>query len=752
MFRNYLLTAWKVFMRRKLFTAINLLCIVLTLVVLLIVTAQLQSTFYPTGVEGKSERFLQMNMFRSRHSAHGGVRKGPLGYKLIDQYLKPLKGAGAVSAFFPERISVYQDGRISNLGVRHTDAEYWKILDFKLVSGRLYNADDVARGRMVAVLNRSTARRLFPDTDAIGQKFNGGGQVFTVIGVVEDESGLNASSEMWVPVTSQPSSDYRNELFGPYQVMILAHTAQDLPALKQEILRVAKTVRYDDPNKFNVTDMWGDSKLEWYARNLSDSKTEEAGVGQALGIVVGLMLLFMALPALNLINLNVGRILERSSEIGVRKAFGASSAQLVAQLAQQTVDLVLQDMNFSLHTSGEEGMRLLADIKQARPSLPVLLMTAWGSIALAVRGVQAGAANFFTKPWDNVQLVALIRATLETAGPGSGDRVSRQALDAQFNFSGIVGEHPRLLKVLSTIGQVAATRAPVLILGESGCGKELIADAIHRNSPRAARAIVKINMGAITPSLFESEMFGHVRGAFTDAKSDRKGYVACAHEGTLFLDEIGELNRSDQVKLLRVLQDQTYQPVGASRTDRADFRVVAATNRELAALVAAGEFREDLFYRLNLITIRLPPLRERRSDIALLARHIIGGVSASYGLEPATIAPQALEWLSAQPWPGNIRQLNQTLERTLLLVGRPELRQADFIAAEQHEHGGAFGQRLGVDGMTLEQVERHMIAHALDQHQGNISRVAKVLGLSRTALYRRLERHGLGGAADETGP
>jgi two-component system NtrC family response regulator len=425
--------------------------------------------------------------------------------------------------------------------------------------------------------------------------------------------------------------------------------------------------------------------------------------------------------------------------------------QALATLAQQPVDLVLQDMNFSLQTSGEEGLQLLADIKRERPALPVLLMTAWGSIALAVRGVQAGAANFFTKPWDNTQLIALIRATLESAAPSSIAQaaVSRQALDKQFDFSGIVGEHPRLLKVLATIGQVAATRAPVLILGESGSGKELIADAIHRNSPRAARPIVKINMGAITPSLFESEMFGHVRGAFTDAKTDRKGHVASAHEGTLFLDEIGELNRSDQVKLLRVLQDQTYQAVGASRTERADIRVVSATNRELAELVANGEFREDLFYRLNLITIRLPPLRERRSDIALLARHIIGEVSASYGLGPATIAPQALDWLGAQPWPGNIRQLKQTLERTLLLVGRSELRQADFIAAEQND-GAPGGSRsaLRVDGMTLEQVERHMIAHALDQHQGNISRVAKALGLSRTALYRRLERHGLGGAPD----
>jgi DNA-binding NtrC family response regulator len=441
-------------------------------------------------------------------------------------------------------------------------------------------------------------------------------------------------------------------------------------------------------------------------------------------------------------------------------------AQALAALAPssaEAIDLVLQDMNFSLHTSGDEGLRLLANIKHTRPALPVLLMTAWGSISLAVRGMQAGAANFFTKPWDNAQLAELVRATLDTAEPvvepaaaaapaQLSAAAQRQALDTRFDFGAIIGEHPRLLKVLATIGQVAATRAPVLILGESGSGKELVADAIHRNSPRAGQAIVKINMGAITPSLFESEMFGHVRGAFTDARTDRKGHVATAHGGTLFLDEIGELNRADQVKLLRVLQDQTYQAVGASRTERADIRVVSATNRELAELVAAGDFREDLFYRLNLITIRLPPLRERRSDIALLARRIVTDVAHSYGLGPVTLAPQAIDWLSAQPWPGNIRQLKQTLERTLLLVGRSELKQADFIAAEQHEHGGMAGApRLGVDGMTLEQVERHMIAHALDQHQGNISRVAKALGLSRTALYRRLERHGLSvaaGAAD----
>ncbi|SFC13968.1 sigma-54-dependent transcriptional regulator [Massilia yuzhufengensis] len=413
------------------------------------------------------------------------------------------------------------------------------------------------------------------------------------------------------------------------------------------------------------------------------------------------------------------------------------------------IDLVLQDMNFSLQTGGAEGLALLAAIRERHPALPVLLMTAWGSISLAVAGIKAGAANFFTKPWDNTQLVELIAATLDLAAPGAAGP-GRKALDDSFDFGAIVGEHPKLLRVLATIGQVARTRAPVLILGESGTGKELVADAIHRNSPRAGQPIIKINMGAITPTLFESEMFGHVRGAFTDARSDRKGHVACADGGTLFLDEIGELNRGDQVKLLRVLQDQRYQPVGASRSEQADIRVVSATNRELAELVAAGEFREDLFYRLNLITIRLPPLRERRSDIPLLARHIAAKVADSYGLGEAALTPGALDWLGAQAWPGNIRQLKQTLERTLLLAGKPQLSHHDFAAAGQLDDA-AGSPRLGLEGMTLEQVERRMIEQALDQHSGNITRVAKALGLSRTALYRRLERHGLAEPGHEPG-
>nr|WP_315259107.1 ABC transporter permease [uncultured Duganella sp.] len=342
MFRNYLLTAWKVFMRRKLFTAINLLCIVLTLVVLMVVTALLQNTFYPTGVEGKSERFVQMIMMQSTHTTSTHRRTGTLGYKMIEQYLKPLKHAELVSATaLPQSVSVYQEGRVSDQLMRLTDAEYWQILDFSVVSGRVINADDVAHGRMVAVLNESTARKLFPGRPYLGQKFSANGQTFTVIGVVRDELHVNAFADIWTPITAQPSSDYKNQMFGGFGAMILARTPADLPALQKEILAAARSVQFDDPTVFNIARFWGDSKLALFSRTLLSSQAEDGDAGKLLTIIVVLMLLFMALPALNLINLNVGRIMERSSEIGVRKAFGATSRQLVAQLVLENVLLCL---------------------------------------------------------------------------------------------------------------------------------------------------------------------------------------------------------------------------------------------------------------------------------------------------------------------------------------------------------------------------------------------------------------------------
>jgi putative ABC transport system permease protein len=343
MLRNYLLTAWKVFMRRKLFTAINLLCIVLTLTVLLVAAALLQNTFYPTGVEGKSERFVQIIMAQATLSSKPGSRRtGPLGYQIIDKYLKPLPGVEAVSASaISESTSIYQDSRITNVDVRYTDAEYWKILDFKLLSGRFINGEDVAQGRYVAVLNQSTARKLFPGLPWLGQKFSIGTQQMTVIGVVEDAVQMNAYADIWVPLTAQPSSDYQTKQWGNFTVMVLAHSVADVPAVKQAILRAARSVQLEDPKKFDTMRFWGDSKLAVFSRTLLESEDEDGAAPRLVAIIIGLMLLFMALPALNLINLNVGRIMERSGEIGVRRAFGATTRQLVLQLVLENVLLCL---------------------------------------------------------------------------------------------------------------------------------------------------------------------------------------------------------------------------------------------------------------------------------------------------------------------------------------------------------------------------------------------------------------------------
>ncbi len=320
------------------------------------------------------------------------------------------------------------------------------------------------------------------------------------------------------------------------------------------------------------------------------------------------------------------------------------------------------------------------EIRRRRPALPVVLLTAWGSIALAVEGMRAGAADFVTKPWENQRLLESIRTTLSLVGARSAEDADRESLDENHDFSEILGTDPAIVRVLNQLVRVAKTDATVLIQGESGTGKELLANAIHLNSARAAGPLVKVNMGAIVPGLFESEMFGHVRGAFTDAKRDRVGYFEQAHGGTIFLDEITELDRPSQVKLLRVLQDQTFQRVGSSELRRSSFRVVAATNRDLKALVASGQFREDLYYRLNLITLTLPPLRKRRSDIPLIAAHHLRQVRERYGLGDVAFSADVFAWLAAQPWGGNVRELRHCVERVALVAGKPLLTRADFEA------------------------------------------------------------------------
>jgi two-component system NtrC family response regulator len=418
----------------------------------------------------------------------------------------------------------------------------------------------------------------------------------------------------------------------------------------------------------------------------------------------------------------------------------------VAWLERESCQLVILDMNYSRRTTGEEGLDLLRRVKSLAPAVPVVLMTAWGSIGLAVEGMKAGAADFVTKPWSNAQILQTVQTALGLAATGraSADErpPNREDLDARFDFGTLVGRDPHLLRILQLIGRVAPTDASVLITGESGTGKELVAEAIHRNSRRAQGPFVKVNLGGISASLFESEMFGHVKGAFTDARTDRKGRFEIAHGGTIFLDEIGDLDAASQVKMLRVLQDRTFEVLGSSQRRSVDVRVVSATNRSLAEMVARGEFREDLLYRINLIAVQLPPLRERRDDIPLLANRFLQTVGQMYRREGIRLSAGAVSWLQAQPWPGNIRQLRQSVERTLLITERSALEADDFRTTAEMEPREAGRDTLpAVGSMTMDEIEKAMILKSLKHHAGNISKVAEALGLSRAALYRRFEKY-----------
>jgi two-component system, NtrC family, response regulator len=432
-------------------------------------------------------------------------------------------------------------------------------------------------------------------------------------------------------------------------------------------------------------------------------------------------------------------------QAGYRTVSAAGPREAFELLGKGGIRLVLSDMNFSRATTGDEGLELLATIRARWPSVPVILMTAWGSIALAVRGVRAGAVDFITKPWTHQQVLGAVRTTLElshSAASSSDAPPSRVELAARFDVADLVGTDPRFLKVLDVAGRVARTDAAVLITGESGTGKELVAEAIHRASPRRDGPFVKVNLGGISSQLFESEMFGHVRGAFTDARQDRKGRFEMADGGSIFLDEIGDLDVASQVKLLRVLQDRTYETLGSSLTRTVNVRVVSATNKNLADAVDRGAFREDLLYRLNLIALHLPPLRERAGDIALLARRFLDELGRLYQRE-LTATDDAFDWLAAQPWPGNVRQLRHLIERTVLVSGKQRLDADAFRLVAAMEPDGRRDPAAALGHLTLDEMEKAMIENSLKLHGGNVSRVAEALGLSRAALYRRFEKYGI---------
>ena len=430
---------------------------------------------------------------------------------------------------------------------------------------------------------------------------------------------------------------------------------------------------------------------------------------------------------------------------GYASRTASTPKEAIDKLNRESFQIVLQDMNFSRRTDGEEGLELLAEIKARQPNLPVVLMTAWGSIALAVKGVQAGASDFITKPWTNEQILQTVQTILGLSKTNLSDKTpSREDLDAQYDFSNIIGSDPKLLKVLAVVARVSRTDAPILITGESGTGKELIADAVHRNSLRKDKAFVKVNLGSIPPSLFESELFGHSKGAFTDAKQERKGRFEIAEQGTIFLDEIGDLEFSCQVKLLRVLQDRTFEPVGTSKTLTANVRVVSATNQNLSELITKGGFREDLLYRLNLISVHLPPLRERKGDIPLLAEHFLTLAKKTYRRDELSISPHAMRWLQNRTWQGNIRELRHLIERTILIAAQNILTEEDFTIATAMEQERREKDALpAVGAMTLDEIEKAMIEKAILHYEGNVSKIAEALGLSRAALYRRFEKFGI---------
>ncbi len=425
-----------------------------------------------------------------------------------------------------------------------------------------------------------------------------------------------------------------------------------------------------------------------------------------------------------------------------RAGYGIATAetpeQAVAQIRTTIPGLILMDKNYTRSTTGEEGLELLAKVKVLAPEVPVILITAWGSIHLAVQGIRAGAFDFITKPWNNLALLESIRTAIQVQ---ESSTAADAAPKSPFRRDKIIGKSPLLERVLQTVSRIASTHAPVLITGESGTGKELIAEAIHENSERKDRPFIKVNLGGISLSLFESEMFGHKKGAFTDAHYDRKGRFELADGGSIFLDEIGDLDMVSQVKLLRVLQDHTFESLGDSRPKQVDTRIICATNRNLPQMVQQGEFREDLFYRINLITVQMPALRERREDIPLLVEYFARQQARQNGLEPVEISAEAMEYLSRLPYPGNVRELKNFVERTILVSQQPHLTEVDFKNQYVEIAVKTGGHDTSVH--SLEEIEKQMILRALELYGGNLSKVATALGLSRQAVYRRLEKYAI---------
>jgi len=424
---------------------------------------------------------------------------------------------------------------------------------------------------------------------------------------------------------------------------------------------------------------------------------------------------------------------------GFRVETASSPALVLRALGEREFDAVLMDLNYARDTtSGREGLDLLAELRALDPTVPVVVMTAWGSIEGAVEAMRKGARDYIEKPWDNARLLRTLRTQVDLgrALRRSERLESENRLLRRKGAPELIADARAMQPVLNLLRRVGPSTAHVLITGEHGTGKEVMARWLHELSPRADRPLVTVNAGGLAEGVFESELFGHVKGAFTDARSDRIGYFEMADGGTLFLDEIGNLKPAQQAKLLRVLQTGELTRVGSSRAKQVDVRVLAATNIDIRHEVTEGRFREDLLYRLNTVEIHLPPLRERAEDIPRLATSFLARAAARYGKRIGGFTPEALAIMAAHPWPGNVRELEHAIERAVLLASDDaSIGPADLLLRPAVESTGR------LEDMTLDEVERHLIRRALDRYEGNVSRAADALGLSRSALYRRLQQH-----------
>jgi DNA-binding NtrC family response regulator len=425
---------------------------------------------------------------------------------------------------------------------------------------------------------------------------------------------------------------------------------------------------------------------------------------------------------------------------GCRTESATSPAGVLASLESRNFDCILMDLNYARDTtSGAEGLDLLSKVQAMDATVPVVVMTAWGTVDLAVEAMRRGAKDFIQKPWENARLLSILRTQIELAQAlrrGQRLEAENRVLRDQGRRS-LIAESPAMLSTLDVVARVGPSNAHVLITGENGSGKGVIAQALHAASERSGRAMVTVNAGGLSEGVFESELFGHIRGAFTDAKADRVGRFELADGGTLFLDEIANVPLNLQSKLLRVLETGEFERVGSSKTRRVDVRMISATNADLNEEVGAGRFRQDLLFRLNTIEIHLPPLRDRREDIPPLAMHFLENHGRKYRKSLKGFEAAAMQALLRHPWPGNVRELDHAVERGVLMAQEDQVKASDL------------GLRSGRDGsprledMSLEDVECLLIKKALARFDGNVSQAAGALGLSRSALYRRLQRYGM---------